>query len=41
MPGVAFFVCGTPSNRRGFEFVELGPERLPGAPEAYLDKAPF
>lgn len=40
MPGVAFFVCGTPSNNRGFEFVELGPERLPGAPEAYLDKAP-
>jgi hypothetical protein len=40
MPGVAFFVCGTPSNNRGFELVELGPERLPGAPEAYLDKAP-
>ena len=40
MPGVAFFVCGTPSNNRGFEFVELGPERLPGTPEAYLDKAP-
>jgi hypothetical protein len=40
MPGVAFFLCGTPSNNRGFELVELGPERLPGAPEAYLDKAP-
>jgi hypothetical protein len=40
MPGVAFFVCGTPSNHRGFEFVELGPERVPGTPEAYLDKAP-
>lgn len=40
MPGVAFFVCGTPSNNRGFEFVELGPERLPGTPGAYLDKAP-
>jgi hypothetical protein len=40
MSGVAFFVCGTPSNQRGFELVELGPERLPGSPEAYLDKAP-
>jgi len=40
MPGVAFFVCGTPSNNRGFELVEFGPQRLPGAPEAYLDKAP-
>jgi hypothetical protein len=40
MPGVAFFVCGTPSNNRGFELVEFGPERLPGAPEDYLDKAP-
>ena len=40
MSGVAFFVCGTPSNHRGFELVELGPERLPGSPESYLDKAP-
>jgi hypothetical protein len=40
MPGVAFFACGTPSNNRGFELVEFGPERLPGAPEDYLDKAP-
>ena len=40
MSGVAFFVCGTPSNNRGFELVELGPERLPGSPESYLDKAP-
>jgi hypothetical protein len=40
MPGVAFFICGTPSNNRGFELVELGPERLPGSPETYLDKAP-
>ena len=40
MSGVAFFVCGTPSNQRGFELVELGPEKLPGSPEAYLDKAP-
>jgi hypothetical protein len=40
MPGVAFFVCGTPSNHRGFELVELGPEKLPGSPAAYLDKAP-
>lgn len=40
MSGVAFFVCGTPSNNRGFELVELGPERLPGSPETYLDKAP-
>ena len=40
MAGVGFFVCGTPSNNRGFELVELGPEKLPGAPAAYLDKAP-
>jgi hypothetical protein len=40
MSGVAFFVCGTPSNNRGFELVELGPEKLPGSPESYLDKAP-
>jgi hypothetical protein len=40
MTGVAFFVCGTPSNNRGFELVELGPEKLPGSPETYLDKAP-
>jgi hypothetical protein len=40
MSGVAFFVCGTPSNNRGFELVELGPGKLPGSPEAYLDKAP-
>jgi|SRR5688572_3167424 len=40
MSGVAFFVCGTPSNHRGFELVELGPERLPGSPETYLDNAP-
>jgi hypothetical protein len=40
MSGIAFFVCGTPSNHRGFELVELGPERLPGSPETYLDKAP-
>ena len=40
MSGVAFFVCGTPSNNRGFELVELGPAKLPGSPEAYLDKAP-
>jgi hypothetical protein len=40
MSGVAFFVCGTPSNNRGFELAELGPEKLPGSPETYLDKAP-
>lgn len=40
MSGVAFFVCGTPSNNRGFELVELGPAKLPGSPETYLDKAP-
>jgi hypothetical protein len=40
MAGVGFFVCGTPSNQRGFELVELGPEKLPGTPAAYLDKAP-
>ena len=40
MSGVAFFVCGTPSNHRGFELVELGPAKLPASPETYLDKAP-
>jgi hypothetical protein len=40
MPGLAFFICGTPSNNRGFEFVALGPEQLPGSPETYLDKPP-
>ena len=24
MSGVAFFVCGTPSNHRGFALVDLG-----------------
>ena len=28
---VAFFVCGTPSNNGGFQFVELGPGKLPGS----------
>ena len=40
MPNVAFFVCGTPSNNDGFQYVELGPEKLPGSPESYLDRAP-
>jgi len=40
MSGIAFFVCGTPSNNRVIELVELGPEPLPGSPETYLDKAP-
>ena len=29
---VGFFVCGTPSNNDGFQFVELGPAKLPGSP---------
>jgi hypothetical protein len=37
---VAFFLCGTPSNLEGFQFVELGPAKLPGSPGSYLDKAP-
>jgi hypothetical protein len=37
---VAFFVCGTPSNNDGFQFVELGPEALPGAPPSYLETPP-
>jgi hypothetical protein len=37
---VAFFVCGTPSNNEGFQFVELGPEPLPGAPRSYLESPP-
>jgi hypothetical protein len=37
---VAFFLCGTPSNHEGFQFVELGPAKLPGTPGSYLDKAP-
>ncbi len=37
---VAFFLCGTPSNHEGFQFIELGPTQLPGAPGSYLDKAP-
>lgn len=38
--GVAFFMCGTPSDRRGFEYCSLGPSELPGDPSAYLDRAP-
>ena len=37
---VAFFLCGTPSNHEGFQFIELGPAQLPGAPGSYLDQAP-
>src|SRR5688500_15930736 len=37
---VAFFLCGTPSNHEGFQFVELGPAKLPGSPGSYLDTAP-
>jgi hypothetical protein len=36
---VAFFLCGTPSNHEGFQFVELGPAKLPGSPGSYLDQA--
>lgn len=35
---VGFFVCGTPSNNDGFQFVELGPAKLPGSPRTYLDR---
>ncbi len=34
----AFFICGTPSDKRGFEYAELGPESLPGNPGSYLDR---
>jgi len=37
---VAFFICGTPSNNDGFQFVDLGPGHLPGLPASYLDRAP-
>ncbi len=37
---VAFFLCGTPSNHEGFQFVELGPAKLPGSPGSYLDQPP-
>ena len=37
---VAFFICGTPSNNDGFQFVDLGPGKLPGSPASYLDRAP-
>lgn len=33
-----FFVCGTPSDKRGFEYAALGPGTLPGNPPAYLDR---
>ena len=35
---LAFFVCGTPSDKRGFEYAELGPDPLPGKPSSYLDR---
>ena len=35
---LAFFVCGTPSDKGGFEYVELGPDSLPGNPLSYLDR---
>ena len=34
----AFFLCGTPSDKGGFEYAELGPEALPGNPASYLDR---
>ena len=37
---VAFFICGTPSNNDGFQFVDLGPGKLPGSPPSYLDRTP-
>ena len=35
---LAFFICGTPSDKRGFEYAELGPDPLPGNPLNYLDR---
>lgn len=37
---MSFYVCGVISDRRGFEHVDLGPERLPGFPPQYLDVPP-
>jgi hypothetical protein len=36
-PRPSFFVCGTPSNRRGFEYVTDTGAKLPGEPSRYLD----
>ena len=35
---LSFFVCGTPTDKGGFELVELGPSPLPGTPSHYLDR---
>ena len=35
---LAFFICGTPSDKGGFEYAELGPDPLPGNPLSYLDR---
>ncbi|MCZ6852995.1 MAG: hypothetical protein O7G86_03660, partial [Gammaproteobacteria bacterium] len=35
---LAFFVCGTPSDKGGFEYAALGPDSLPGNPSSYLDR---
>ena len=35
---LAFFICGTPSDKGGFEYAELGPDALPGNPLNYLDR---
>ena len=35
---VGCFICGTPSNRGGFEYILLGPDSLPGRPSQYLEK---
>jgi len=34
---IGFFACGTLSDKKGFEYVELGPSKLPGIPTKYLD----
>jgi len=37
MSQYSFFVCGTPSNKRGFEWICSGTKKLPGVPGRYLD----
>ena len=38
MSSHVFFVCGTPSNKRGFEWSASTGKNLPGTPEKYLDR---
>lgn len=34
----AAFICGTPTDRQGFDLAVLGPDDLPGEPKSYLDR---